>query len=121
MPGLEKLDAWRLARLVARSAYRLSLGSSLKSHFALTDQIRRCALSIPANICEGYALGTRAQLVRHLRIALGSAFELRCHVDLAADLNLITASQAGEVQQNCIRTISVLVGLLKHLGARVPG
>src|SRR5207248_9727952 len=64
---LDSLQAWTVARQVARTAYRLTRDPPLNRHFGLTDQIRRAAASIPANIAEGYALGTTARFVRFLR------------------------------------------------------
>ena len=120
MRKLQSLDAWRLAQEVARNAYSLTMGAPLRSHYALSDQIRRAASSIPANICEGYSLGTRAQLIRFVRIALGSASELKCHLELARDLKLAPTSQSEELIRETSRLLSVLIGFLKHLGARVP-
>ena len=87
--GVRKLDslkAWVVGRTLAVAAYRLTLDPPLRRQFALADQIRRSAGSIPANIAEGYALGTTAQFVRFLRIALGSTAELRVHLDLVQEL-----------------------------------
>ena len=120
MHQLESLDAFRLARSVSRDAYRLTLKRDLRPHFALSDQIRRAATSIPANICEGYSLGTRRQLIRCLRIALGSSSELKCHLELARDLGLVVEQESTQVLRSVDRLLSVLVGLLKRLGATVP-
>jgi len=94
--------------------------SPLDRHFEFIDQIRRAALSVPANVAEGYALGTKPQLIRHLRIALGSAAELRTHVDVASKLVLIDAAKNKSVIAGCDRSIGLIVGLLRRLGARVP-
>jgi four helix bundle protein len=88
---LESLQAWTCGREIARTAYRLTLNPPLSRHFSLADQIRRAAAAIPANIAEGYALGTTAQFIRFLRIALGSATELRTHLELVRDLGLAAA------------------------------
>ena len=74
---LDSLECWKVARRLAGAAYRLTLDSPLSRHYSFADQIRRAAPSIPANIAEGYSLATRPQLVHCLRIALGSATELR--------------------------------------------
>src|SRR5438034_604079 len=71
MRRLESLDAWRGAQDVAYHGYLLTLEANLSKHFALIDQIRRASLSIPANIAEGYALGTSSTVepkasLRHL-------------------------------------------------------
>jgi four helix bundle protein len=53
---LESLDDYRIAQELATNAYHLTLAPPLSKHFALSDQIRRAAISVPANIAEGYAL-----------------------------------------------------------------
>jgi four helix bundle protein len=53
MPALESLDAWRIAKVVARRTYLLTVDERLRHHHAFIDQVRKAALSIPANICEG--------------------------------------------------------------------
>ena len=120
MQQLDSLQAWRSARLVALSAYRLTMEGPLERHFGFADQIRWAAVSIPANIVEGYALGTPAQLIKHLRFALASAAELRCHLELATELELVGSDRSSGVVKDCSRVIALLVGLLRHLGARVP-
>lgn len=120
MRRLKTLLAWRLAVRISDSAYGLTMRSRLERHRALCDQVRRSALSIPANIAEGYALGTKAQFVRCLRISLGSASELNRHLRLARKHELIHPSTGAVVIRTTERFIGVTVGLLKHLGADVP-
>ena len=112
---LESLEAWKLARRLAVSAYRLTLEPPLSRHFALTDQIRRAAPSVPANIAEGYGLGTRPQFVRCLRIALGSATELRTHLELVQELKLSPAQPTEDALAQCDRVIGLIVGLIRSL------
>jgi four helix bundle protein len=114
----ESLDAWRCAHETARAAYLLTMQSALSKHFALSDQIRRAAISIPANIAEGYALATTPQFVRCLRIGLGSAAELKSHLTLLNALNLAPAPDVAESLELCDREISMLIGLLRKLGRR---
>ena len=68
---------------------------------------------------QGYALGTKPQLIRHLRISLGSAEELKCHLALAVDVGLIGESGRTFINDSD-RLIGMLIGLLKSLGAKVP-
>ncbi len=120
MRQLESLEAWRLANQLARQAYRLTMQKPLSQHFGLADQIRRAASSVPANMVEGYALGTTVQFVRCLRIAFGSAAELRVHIEIARDLELVSATEADPLIELASRVIRLLVGLLRKLGARTP-
>jgi four helix bundle protein len=119
MKRLWSLDAWRVAQDLAAAAYELTQSGTLQRHFALMDQIRRAAISVPANIAEGYALASRPQFIRCLRIALGSAAELATHLHLVHRLRLAPADQIAKVQELADRGISVIVGLLKKL-CRTP-
>ena len=118
MRRLDSLEAWRNGRQLSRDAYRLTLSGKLQHHFGLTDQIRRAAASIPANIAEGYALATTPQFIRCLRVALGSATELLTHLELAQDMQLVPEDDAKQTLESCDREIGLLIGLLRRLGGR---
>jgi len=77
------------------------------------DQLRRAAISVEANIVEGYALGTPAQFKRHLRIALGSAAETEILLELAAESGYLPADVIGRTQPLVDETIATLFGLLR--------
>jgi len=118
MQQLESLEAWKVARKVSVGAYRLTLQAPLRGQFVLADQVRRAAVSVPANLAEGYALGTRPQLVRCLRIAFGSTAELATHLQLIEDLELLDSAEVRPVLAGCTRLTRLMVGLLKRYGAK---
>ena len=118
MRKLDSLEAWNCGRQTSRSAYKLTLQPPLSRHFGLSDQIRRASASIPANIAEGYAMGTTPQFIRFLRIALGSATELATHLELAKDLELAARDRLEEAIQLCNREIGLLIGLVFSLARR---
>ncbi len=118
MQRLDSLNAWTVARTVSRKVYLISSQPALKHHLALIDQIRRSALSIPANIAEGYALGSTAQFMRHLRIALGSATELQTHLSLIDDLSLGEPAETKEALKLNNKLIGLVIGLLRSLAHR---
>ena len=118
MRKLERLDAWRTAQELAYRAYLLTLEPQLSKHFALIDQIRRAALSVPANIAEGYSLGTTPQFLRGLKIALGSNTELYSHLAVLAKLNLVPADDVRLVIELCTRVIAMIIGLIRTLTSR---
>jgi len=115
---LERLDAWRTAQELAYQAYLLTLSPQLSRHFALTDQIRRAALSVPANIAEGYSLGTTPQFLRGLKIALGSNAELYSHLTVLARLDLLATDDVRTVIDLCNRVIAMIIGLIRKLSLR---
>jgi len=115
---LERYDAWRTAQELAYQAYLLTLDPKLSKHFAFIDQIRRAALSVPANIAEGYSLGTTPQFLRGLKIALGSNTELYSHLTVLARLELVSTEEVRVVIDLCNRTIAMIIGLIRRLGPR---
>ncbi len=117
MRRLESLEAWKVARDVAGGAYRLTMEPPLSKHYSLADQIRRAAPSVAANIAEGYGLATKPQFVRCLRIALGSATELRTFLELTQQLELSAAKPTAEVREKCDRLIGLIIGLIRSLAS----
>jgi four helix bundle protein len=79
----------------------------------LFAQIRRAAISVEANIVEGYALDSTMQFRKHLRIAMGSAAEAECLVRAAAELAYLPADAATEIENLLGGTMRVLRGLLR--------
>jgi four helix bundle protein len=118
MKQLDSFDAYRVAQELAETAYALTITQPLTKHFALIDQIRRACISAPANIAEGYALGTTRQLIRCLRIALGSTAELRSHLDIAKRLKLADETELNRTIALAMRVISILIGLLRKLSGK---
>ena len=118
MRKLERLDAWNVAQDLAYRAYLLSLDARLCKQFALIDQIRRAALSVPANIAEGYSLGTTPQFLRGLKIALGSNTELFSHLTVLRKLDLVSKDDVPPVLDVCTRSIAIIIGLIRKLSTR---
>jgi len=118
--SLERLDAFRLARQLAADVYGLTRSGPLSRHPVLRDQIGRAAVSIPANIAEAFALGTARQLVRGIRIAFGSALELKTHIWIARRAGALGDDErAARIVADLDRVTSMLIGLLKRYGARI--
>lgn len=79
---------WRLAMDLAKDIYRLTEQFPKKEEYRMTSQIVRAAVSIPANIAEGNARGTRKDYANFISIARGSAAELETLLLLARDIGL---------------------------------
>lgn len=118
MRKLESLKAWKKSQELAHVAYNLTMMPNLRHHFALIDQIRRAALSVPANIAEGYALASTPQFIRCIRISLGSAAELLSHLEVLQRLAIVPSDSVTTAINLTDATLSLLVGLLKALNRR---
>ena len=113
MHKYRSLFAWRQAHKVAVLALTQCDNAYHARSRALFDQLRRAAISVEANIVEGYALGTTLQFKRHLRIAMGSAAEAECLTRLAAELEYLPSDVTLELETLLERTMAALHGLLR--------
>lgn len=84
------LTVWRKAHAFVLSIYRISAGFPKSEIYGLTSQLRRAAVSIPANIAEGFKKRSSAEKVRFMNIAQGSLEECRYYLILANDLRYAT-------------------------------
>ncbi len=84
--NFRELKVWQRARVFVATVYTVSKAFPKEELFSLTQQIRRCVISIPSNIAEGCGRGTDAQLIHFLDVAHGSACELETQLFLAFDL-----------------------------------
>jgi four helix bundle protein len=84
-------------------------------------QIRRAVVSVEANIVEGYALGTVGLLLRHLRIAFGSAAESECLLRSARELGYLSVEVADEAEKELGIVLRLIYGLQRHPPRRFRG
>jgi len=80
------LTVWQKAHAFFLSAYRLSASFPKNEIYGLVSQLRRAAVSIPANIAEGFKKRGSADKVRYMNIAQGSLEESRYYLILTNDL-----------------------------------
>ncbi|MCH7489299.1 MAG: four helix bundle protein [Gemmatimonadetes bacterium] len=84
------------------------------------NQLRRAAVSVEANIVEGFALQAPRLFSRHIRIALGSLAEVECLVVIAHELDYLRDEAVGRLQQRLANTFSLIIGLRRSI-ARQAG
>lgn len=88
----QDLTVWRKAHQFVLRVYKLTADFPVNERYGLTSQLRRSAVSIPANIVEGFKKNGQADKVRFLNIAQGSLEETRYYMILAKDLNYADTS-----------------------------
>lgn len=84
-----QLKVWKEAHRLTISTYKLTRSFPKEEQFGLTNQIRRCAVSIPSNIAEGFSRYSKKEKVNFYRIAKGSLSELQSQILIARDLEYI--------------------------------
>src|ERR1700722_10783703 len=83
----EDVELWKKAHQWVLSVYRFTEGFPRHELFALTSQLRRAAVSVPANFAEGFKKRGKADKARFYNIAQGSLEECRYYLILAQDLH----------------------------------
>jgi four helix bundle protein len=96
--GFRKLLVWQRAHELVLAVYRMTEKFPKTEMFALTSQLRRAVVSIPANIAEGQGAGTKAQFARYLDISKGSLSEVEYYLVLAKDLHYSSPETYNEVE-----------------------
>jgi four helix bundle protein len=98
----EDVELWKKAHQWVLSIYRFTEVFPKHELFALTSQLRRAAVSIPANFAEGFKKRSRAEKARFYNIAQGSIEECRYYLILARDLGYGNPNELIE----CLREVS---------------
>jgi four helix bundle protein len=117
MRDFRELKVWEKAHAVVLAIYKATAGFPRDELYGLTNQIRRSASSIPANIAEGCGRDGEAELARFLRIAMGSASELEYHLLLASDLNFLAKSEYERLANDVVEVKRMLASFIQKLTA----
>lgn len=96
--GFRRLKVWNEAHSLVLLIYRFTKQFPKSELFGLTNQFRRAAVSIPANIVEGYARQSRKEFRQFLYISEGSLAECEYYIELARDLKYVTDDQYNDLE-----------------------
>ena len=86
----KNLRVWSEGMKLASGVYRVTMSFPGEELFGLVSQMRRCAVSIPSNIAEGYGRVTNAELIHFLYIALGLSNELDAQLALSRQFEYVS-------------------------------
>jgi four helix bundle protein len=112
MQDYKKLSVWTKSHQLVLLVYEATSNVPERKFPGLTSQIRRAAASIPANIAEGCGHTGPRELARFLGIAIASSFELAYHLQLAADLEMISRSDFARLDARTEQVKRMLSSLL---------
>ncbi len=97
--------------------YKITIKFPKDEIYGLTGQIRRCAVSIPSNIAEGYGRNSTNDYLRFLQIATGSVNELQTQMEIACNLGYITKETFDDTYESAYEIGCMLNALVKKLGS----
>jgi four helix bundle protein len=111
----EDLDAWKASREITRLIYSLSSNVLFAKDFALTNQIRRAAISILSNIAEGFERNGDKEFIQFLTVAKGSCGEVRAQLYVALDQGYVDQDSFLTIKSRLEETSRMISGLIKYL------
>lgn len=113
MRSHRSLETWKRAHSLCIKTLRAIDDAYHPRAHAVFDQIRRAAVSVEANIVEGYALGTPSLFKRHLRIARGSAAEVESLLEIAGEMQYLPTNVVTSLTTEADRTLAMIFALMR--------
>ncbi len=110
------LDAWKQAVSLVETIYRVTVTFPRDEQFGITSQLRRAAVSVPANIAEGFARNGSKELLHFLGIAAGSLSELDTLIELSIRVGYL--NNTGELREQVDEVSGLVMGLSASIRRR---
>ena len=111
----EEIQAWQEARALASMVYDALERPPFKKDLSLGDQLRRAAISVMANIAEGFGSQSNKEFIRFLYIALRSCSELQSHLYLGLDRESVEKEQFDKLFHQSDLVRHLILGFIKYL------
>lgn len=115
MQSYREMKVWQKSMDLVVEVYRLEKLLPASEKYGLSDQMRRCSVSIPSNIAEGFGRKANKEYIRFLNIARGSKFELETQLDICVRLGFLSANEVQYAFSLCTEIGKMLNSLVSKL------
>jgi len=115
------LVVWQKAMALVTQVYQWTRSLPNDEVYGLISQIRRCAVSIPSNIAEGFGRHATNDYLRFLQISMGSLFELETQIEISRNLGYLNKAEFEILDSSCReieRMISSLIRKIRNKGVK---
>ncbi len=119
MRDFKRIQVWQKAHQLTLEIYKITTTFPQDERYGLVSQMRRAAVSIPANIAEGAGRDTQTELARFIHIASGSTSEIEYHLLLAHDLGYISAEKYPHLEQSITEIKKMLYGFERTVKSNI--
>lgn len=107
------LHSWQEAHKLVLLIYKLTSGMPSEERFALSDQLKRAAVSVSSNIAEGFARNGSKEKIHFYSMSRGSLFEIESQLQIVKDLKYGTEKEVSEIQDKIILVSKMISGMIK--------
>lgn len=114
--SFRELEVWQRAHRLVLDVYRVTQGFPAEERYGLVSQMRRAAVSVPANIAEGFKRRGQAEKARFYNISEASLEELKYFFILSQDLGY--AQETDRLMEDAETISRMLHGLIRSIGRR---
>lgn len=116
--GYYKLTVYQKTKQLVILIYMLTRKFPSEEKYSLVPQMRRAAISVLANIVEGYSRSSRKDFARFLGISISSATELNLYLELSLELNFLPLSSFEKTSALLLEVRKMLYSLQRSIGTR---
>lgn len=109
------LLVWQKAITLVKEIYLLTKKLPEEEKFGLTSQMRRCSVSLPSNIAEGWGRNSTKSYVQFLRIARGSLMELETQLIICKELTYVSNENYNAINNLIVEESKMLNALIKAI------
>ena len=116
MKSYKELEVWKQSVDLTTELYKLTSRFPDTERYGLTSQIRRAAVSVAANVAEGWGRWSTREYIQFLTVARGSLMELETHLIIACNLHFLNADELATVSkpvQDIEKMLNRLITLLR--------
>jgi len=112
------LIIWQKSLALVTEIYKITKLFPKDETYGLTAQMRRCAVSIPSNIAEGYGRNSSSDYVRFLRIAMGSLYELQTQLEISLDLKYLKTDDFKKFYESSREVERMISSMIRKISLR---
>ncbi|MDT8299906.1 MAG: four helix bundle protein [Sedimentisphaerales bacterium] len=112
------LFVWQKSMVLVTEVYKISKSFPKDETYGLVSQMRRCAISIPSNIAEGYGRNSTVDYIRFLRVVAGSLYELQTQIEIAFNLRYLDKLEYDKMYESSREIERMLSSLIKKLDGK---
>ena len=114
----EDLEAWKQARLLAKTVYEMTSLPLLSKDFRLCSQIQAASVSVMSNIAEGFERTGKAEKLHFYNIARSSCGEVRSQLYVIEDVYVRASATAKQIREQAVSTGRLISGLIASTSKR---
>ena len=115
MTNFKELDVWKYSMQLVKDIYSISAVFPKEEKYGLVSQVRRAAISVPANIAEGMGRQYKKDTLQFLYIAHGSVYEMDTLLNAACMVEILKEDELKGISPSIEQLLRMLNGFIKYM------